>query len=182
MIKKYLLTFTFHEYKSSCAYRIRDSFQAQVTDMTQLVDFLSDMFTNHYYQYSKYIGVSTLGGRIDDRIFTTHAYELFVPMYVDGYTKDKFVQRLSAFYDVEDSKYGAQVFNSDQKNCALGSLDILKGKNLSWVFKNGTNKLMLVEHMYDEVTGERLYDCSEFLSKLCENMRKRKEARVNAVE
>ena len=169
MIKKYLLTYTFHEYKSSCAYKIRDSFQAQVTDMSQLVDFLSDMFTNHYYQYSKYIGVSTLGCRIDDRIFTTYAYELFAPMYVDEDTKDKFVQRLSAFYDAWDSKYGVQVFNCNVKNYALSnSVDILKGKNLSWVFKNGTNKLMLVEHMYDEVTGERLYDCSEFLSKLCE--------------
>lgn len=182
MIKKYLLTFTFHEYMSSCAYRIRDSFQAQVTDMPQLIDFLSDLFINHYYKYTKYIGVSTLGGRITDRIIKTQAYMLFAPMYVDEDTKDKFVQRLSAFYDAEDSKYGMQVYNCDYKNYALGSTDVLKDKNLSWVFKNGTNKLMLVEHMYDEFTGERIYGCSEFLSRLCENMRKRKEARVDAVE
>lgn len=163
MLKKYELSFIMPYEYTPCMYKIQQEIDSINTEQ-EFYDILLSIFLNRTYEFKKYIGL--FNGEF--KIHKVRFCKLFCPFETSEDWKNYLLNKLESYQDIEESLYGSQTYNNEYAKGALFKpSEIFKGRNKSWVFKNGLNRIMLVEHLYDPFTNERLYDCSEFLEKLC---------------
>ena len=128
---------------------------------------LISTFKYHAVPFGKYIINYNMGDMCEPKIIETCAVKYFRDFEIDTEWKDYLVIELADYYDEWYSEHGLQTIVAPNNRPVGNAMDILKGTQKSWIFKNKFNQITLLEHWYDEQTGERQYDASAFLNALC---------------
>ena len=98
----------------------------------------------------------------EDRVYTRLGHRL-CNRYMSEDVKDFFEENLKPWYDAELSEGGPWTYNfldgNDPCKVATDLRTCLSGRNKSWLYNCGMFRVLIVEHKFDSVTGERVYVC-----------------------
>lgn len=96
--------------------------------------------------------------------------------YMTSDVKDYFEEYLKPWYDKDLSEGGPQTYNfldaNDSCKRATDFKTVMTDRNKSWVYRCGMFYVEIVEHKFDDKTGERVYTCNDVLRRICDKKKK----------
>lgn len=170
--KRYYLKVIAYTPFIKCMDKVRETFYYMNPD--RYVNVLVDMFRMSQLQHRKYIVqyLNRTQSTIENRLYICQGYNPFGERYISTEDKEYICESLKEWYDEEESKYGVHTYNFISDEFVFTDIrQAMTDRNKSWVYDTPGMHIVIIEHLYDDVTGERVYTCNDFIERTCERMR-----------